>query len=739
MLPGAALPGQGLRWLVAWLSARLAAEAAAFELALIVPIFLGLGVVAYFTAPDEPGLVLPAVATAFLACLAFGLRRRWWLHVVIVCLTAVGAGFCSAKLRTMRVEAPQLSRSMAGAVTGLVLSVEPRLGGSARVVIRPVSVETLAPETMPARIRLTVRKGSEIQAGDSITLKAIMRPPPPPALPGGYDFARDAFFDGIGAVGFAAGKITPAANPVVASWPEAFNIWIDRQRNALTRRIVDTIGGENGAVAASQVTGKRGEIPGDANDALRASGLYHVVSISGLHMALFAGGLFGLIRAILALSRRIVLYRGTKELAAMLSLLPAAAYTLFSGAEVATMRSFLMTAIVLLAVAMGRNAITRRNVALAASFVLLTTPEQLLGPSFQMSFAAVAMLVIAHEQWNRRKRSKPGMAWEKAVGATLTIILAMMLTTTVASLATAPFSAFHFHRLTLQSLASNLVATPIVSFLIMPLAMLALVAEPFGYGAMFWQAMGWAVGLFMQVARSVAAWPGSDLVVPQFSATALGLFTLTLVLLTILRTRLALLALLPLGGGVALAATMPAPAALFGANGYAALVRQGDRLTVLAQRSDAFVVQQWLLALGDRRRPEDPDLTTGRQCDKEGCAAPIEGGGIFMLDKTSNAAEEDCGHVDVLAGPVPIGAHCAATGIVLDRELIRAAGSVALYADPPASGENRPSWRIVTARDPTGSRPWSPVRTKPPPKPLPPAVAPAPDPPVDSAAPDTDN
>lgn len=740
-MPGDTLLGRGLQQLAAWLSGRLAAEAAAFELALVIPIFLGLGVIAYFAAPDEPGLAFPAVLTLLAAGCAYALRQRWWLHVGLVCLTAAGVGFCAAKLRTMSVAAPQLSRSLAGTVTGLVLSVEPRLGGSARIVLRPVSVEKLEPAALPARIRLTVRKGSEIRAGDSISLKAIMRPPPPPALPGGYDFARDAFFDGIGGVGFAAGKIAPAAIPVEASWAEAFNIWIDRQRNDLTKRIVETIGGENGAIAASQVTGKRGQIPGDANDALRASGLYHVVSISGLHMALFAGGLFGLIRAILALSRRVVLYRGTKELAAMLSLLPAAAYTLFSGAEVATVRSFLMTAIVLLAVALGRNAITRRNVALAASFVLLTTPEQLLGPSFQMSFAAVAMLVIAHEQWARRKRATSTMAWERVSGAALALLLAMMLTTTVASLATAPFSAFHFHRLTLQSLASNLVATPIVSFLIMPLAMLGVVAEPFGYGAPFWQAMGWAVGLFMQVARSVATWPGSDLVIPQFSSAALGLFALTLVALTVLRTHLAWFALLPLGGGVALAATAPLPAALFGANGYAALVRDGDGLTVLAQRSDAFVVQQWLLAMGDRRKPDDAELAAGRLCDQEGCAASIEGGGVFMLDKTANAAEEDCGRVSVLAGPVAIGVRCAALGLTLDRELIRAAGSVALYAEPGTGSDSRPGWRMVTARDLQSSRPWAPKWDRPAIKPPPQAAeqAPVAEPAVDNAVPEADN
>jgi len=326
-----------------------------------------------------------------------------------------------------------------------------------------------------------------------------------------------------------------------------------------------------------------------------------------------------------------------------------------------------------------------------------------------MSFAAVATLVTAHDVWNRRRRTQFATMWERAIASGLTLLLAMMLTTLVASLATAPFSAYHFHRLTLQSLVSNLVATPIVSFLMMPLALLAVIAEPFGYGALFWQAMGWSVGLFMQVARHVATWPGSDLVLPQFSSLALCLFSLALVLLTIMRSRLAVFALMPLSFGVAVAAVASTPVAILGANGHAALVRKGDSLTSLAERSDAFAVQQWLLAMGDRRKPDDPGLVEQRQCDKEGCSAPIEGGDVFMLDRTVNAAEEDCGHVSVLAGTFAIGTSCAGEGIVLNRDMIQAAGSMAIYADPPAREGQAARWRVVTARDPGASRPWAPL------------------------------
>lgn len=267
---------------------------------------------------------------------------------------------------------------------------------------------------------------------------------------GGYDISRDAFFDSIGAAGFVAGKLNWSATPVEPSHFEAFVIWSDNQRSALTMRIFDVVPGENGAIAVLQVTGKRAKVPQDANDALPASGLYHVVSILGLNMALFARGLFWLIRALFALSQRIMLYRGAKELASMPSMLPAADYTFFSGAEMATVYSLIMTAIVPIGMAPSRSAITRRNVTLAASSVLLTTPEQLLGPRFEMSFAAAAMLIACAKISSGKRKAKFAKAWERVLISAITIVLDMVLTTLVASLATAPFLALHFHRVTLH-------------------------------------------------------------------------------------------------------------------------------------------------------------------------------------------------------------------------------------------------------------------------------------------------
>jgi competence protein ComEC len=663
------------------------------------------GILVYFAAPEEPGGVGPATMVAVCAVSAWVTSARRSLFVVFLLATCASAGFLAAKLRTLSVQAPQLSRPLIGTVRGVVLSVDLLARGGARFVMRPVTIEGLASPGLPHRIRLTTQNAEGLLAGSAITVKASLRPPSPPAVPGGYDFARDAFFEGVGGVGFTLGRPRAADRSIDLTLWERASVVLDAVRNALTDRITRMIPGENGAVAASQVTGKRGLIPQEANEALRASGLYHVVSISGLHMALFAGGLFWLIRMALAASMRLALTWPLKGAAAVLALIPAAAYTVFSGAEVATVRAFLMTAIVLIAVALERTAITRRNVALAATFVLATTPEALVGPSFQMSFAAVTMLVAWYDRPRRRARRTAAALFERGLSRLAVIALGLLVTTLIASLATAPFSAFHFHRLTLQSLAANLLAAPIISGLIMPLALMALVAEPFGYAAPLWAAMGTTVGWFLDIARLVAGWPGSEIIVPQLPASTLLAFAVALVILAILRTRLALAALLPLAAGFALAAFVERPVALIGAAGHAALIRDRETISIIANKRDGFLVKAWLLAMGDARSPGDASLASRVRCDGEGCSAPLGPGLALFVDRTANAVDEDCGSVAVLVSPLDIPPRCAETGLAVDGQKLAAAGSIALFAEKSKDGGH--TWRMTTARQATFSRPWA--------------------------------
>ena len=301
------------------------------------------------------------------------------------------------KLRTDFVAAPMLQREMTTTVTGWVEAREATTSDGARVYLRVAAMSGLKPEATPIRARFTVRaRAAEIAVGDAISVKARLQPPSGPVQPGAYDFGRVAFYDRIGAIGFAYGGAKPAD-----LGPAPFQIRLMRPladlRETIRRRIVAALPGDNGRIAAALIMGDQGAISEKTQDDMRASGLGHVLSISGLHMALVAGSVFWLVRALLALSMRLALTQPIKKWAAAAALAAAVFYVGLSGGGVATDRSFVMLAIMLIAVMLDRAALTLRNVALAAAIILLAWPESLLSVSFQMSFAATLALVAGYE------------------------------------------------------------------------------------------------------------------------------------------------------------------------------------------------------------------------------------------------------------------------------------------------------------------------------------------------------
>ena len=157
------------------------------------------------------------------------------------------------------------------------------------MVIGVVSADGMPQEKVPRRVRVTTRNTPDVAAGDYVELKARLLPPSRAALPGGYDFARDAFFAGVGAVGSTLGPIQRLPPPGDASWRQRFDAAIDQARNRLALRVNAIIGGDEGAIAAAMVTGKRDFLSNDARDLIREAGIFHIITISGVQMTLVAG------------------------------------------------------------------------------------------------------------------------------------------------------------------------------------------------------------------------------------------------------------------------------------------------------------------------------------------------------------------------------------------------------------------------------------------------------------------
>lgn len=675
-----------------WLCAQAAIEWEYGRVVLWLAPAFALGILLQATASRTPALWAGPLILLLAGVLTWKGRAHLAALVVGSAITAVAAGFSAASLQEDGAAgAPVLRYPFRGTVSGTVESVEPRLRDQ-RVILRVARLGEITARNRPKRVRISVGKSARIEPGDRLRLTATWRPPPGPSAPGGYDAAYAAFMQGIGAFGFAAADIK-VRRPVSMG----LSARIERVRLDLTRRIDSASGGgAAGAISAALVTGIRGAIPTEAEDAMRNAGLTHLLSISGTHLALVAGVLFFAVRALLALFPGLALRRPIKSWAALAALCGTSCYLVLSGAAVATQRSFLMSAIVLVAVVAGRPALTMRNVALAAVVVLALSPATLLGPSLEMSFAAVLAIVAGFEAV-RRPEADPVERRRLALGWFGRFLLAAVATTVLAGLATAPFAAFHFHRVTPYALLGNMLALPLVSFWIMPAGVLGALLVPFGLDGFAWALMGAGVEAMLAVARLVADLPGAERFVPAFGEGALLCLAVALLIGTLSISQLRFVGLPIAALGLWLAGSVERPVVLIDPEGRAAAVRGPDgRLQLLGVSRTALTGRSWLQANGEA--PAEGRAPKPR-CPEEGCFAPLPDGRTAALVEEPAGFAARCRAAALIVTRLRAPEDCRRTAVVIDRSLLEITGALAL--SPRGDG-----FAYVAARPPDRNRLW---------------------------------
>ncbi len=686
-----ALPGK--------LAGDIRAEADAGRLILWLPVLMAAGMLAYFGAEQEPSLVATGTLTLFLATLSFLARRRLVSFALLVALTALATGFAVATFQTARIAHPVILPP-AGAVklTGYVEQVERRATAD-RILLRVITAEGRGLSTKPELVRLSLARGSAPPAGSAVSQLARLLPPLGPAEPGAHDFGRAPWFQGIAAVGYGLGK--PKA--VVIDTPPSLRVRIgallEAVRSGLSARIRASLGGSAGDIAVALVTGDRAHISPAVEESMRLSGLTHVLSISGLHMALVAGTLFALVRGILALSPVLALGYPLKSMAAAVAVAGSAFYLALSGNDVPAQRSFLMAAIVLLGVLVGRPALNLRTVAVAAVLVLVIAPVSVLDPGTQMSFAATLALVAAYERcrplWSLRPPDS--LAWRILFKVAL-FLAGLALTSLVAGLATAPFGALHFQRLAPYGLLANLAAMPAVSLLVMPFGLIGVLLMPFGFDHLAWPVMGAGIDIMVGVSDRVAALPGSAYRTDVVTATSAGAAALALCCLCLLRGWLVAVAVVPATLAVLMAGAPPRPDVLVSQDGRTVAVRDGQgRLSIAGATANKMVASQWLTRDGDMRVSTDLALTSAFICDTLGCVATLPGGGRIALSRRPEGLEADCLEADMVVTAHAAPLKCPAR--VFSPATLARTGPVALFRT--ADG-----WREVPARNPRVQRPW---------------------------------
>ncbi|MDB5407544.1 MAG: ComEC [Rhodospirillales bacterium] len=679
-----------------------------------IPALLGCGIGLYFMLLAEPPWWTAIVAVAVAAVLLVVGRGRDAVLLPAVGILLVALGFAAAQLQTWRVAAPVLATQIGPVfVDGRVVEVDPLPDGK-RVVVAPQRVQHLAAAKLPALLRIKVtRGGDEVLPGDRIAVRAILYPPPEPAMPGAYDFQRRAYFDRIGGVGFAVAPVQrrpPRDGDGPARWQTA----VAALRIAMTERIVAVLPGRTGGVAAAIITGQTHAIPEVDAAAFRDAGLAHILVIAGLHMGLVAGLAFVGLRAFFALIPAIALRYPTKKWAAGLALLVTFAYMLLSGATVSSRRSFVMTGLVMLAVLVDRLQLSARGLAYAATAILLLAPMSLTGPSFQMSFAAVGALIAFYETY----RSRLG-AWRRdagPVGRAALYALGIALTTVICTVATAPYTVFHFNRFAVYSVAANIIAVPITGFWVMPWAMVSCALMPLGLERLGLIPMGWGIDAITAVAHGVTSWPGSVVVLPAMPLAGLLAVTVGGLWLCIWQRRWRLLGVPPIVAGIAAILIVRTPDLVVDGGGKQIAVLAPDGRYLIAGKQAGMTVDTWTrrgaVEIGAAFPKEGATPDGALACDRTSCIYQAHGRSVALL-RAGSVPADACTNDLVVGGPVA--PPCDTPARVIAAAELRRRGTHVVWLD-------RDAITIETVADWRGARPWIPP-------PVAEATAPRPPPP----------
>jgi competence protein ComEC len=666
------------------------------NLVLWLPVALGAGAAGWFVLPGPLAWLTLIQLSAGCGLLLLVLRpgRRWTrVGAIAALLVAVGAGL--AWTRAEMVRAPRLDRTIVARFEGHVIGIEPQPAHErTRLTLRPRAAPGL-----PPRIRVNVAPRDmpdALTAGALVRVRARLLPPAPPAVPGAYDFARAAWFQGLGATGRALG-------PVEVIEAGRGGGRIAAIRRAMSARAQAALPGSAGGIAAALATGDTGGIMPEDVEAMRRSGLAHLLSISGLHVtAVVAAAVLATVR-LLALSPALALRWPLPLIGGAAGAGAAIGYTVLSGGEVPTVRSCIAALLVLAGLALGREAITLRLVATGAFVVLLLWPEAIVSPSFQLSFAAVTTIVALHRL--PIVASLVGPRDENWAAGGARKLGGLLLTGLGIELALAPIALFHFHKAGLYGAVANIVAIPLTTFVVMPAEALAFALDFVGLGRPAWWIAGVGLDLLLWVAHRVAGAPGAVAALPAMPAGAFALMIAGGLWLCLWQGRSALAGLVPFAMGAAWAAATPPPDLVITGDGrHLGLVDRSGRLRLLRDRAGSYVIE----SLGQAAGQEQPFLLTGGEdasCSADLCLARIGKEPPLRLLATRSAYPvpwgdlvEHCRAADVAVSDRRLPAACRPRWLKLDRPALALTGGIAITA---ASG------RVVTVHRPGDRHPWS--------------------------------
>lgn len=691
-------------WTLSSLANRIEAalDTAGFDRAPWLAIGLGAGISGWFVLPNAAAWIGLSGGGVVLALLA----AAWWrgrddrvrLRSAVVSLgLVITLGVAAIWARSAIVGAEPLPYPQIQSLDGRVLEREDQPAQDrVRLTVAYRDADGIARKARvnvpSSQIKIGVAEGARI------ALRAWLMPPAPPVLPGAYDFARTAWFAGLSATGNLVGPLR------VIEPANSGGVLAEAQRT-LARHVRKQLGGSEGSIAAAFASGDRGGIADSDEQAMRDSGLTHLLSISGLHVSAVIAGAYFLVMRLFALWPWFALRVRLPLLAAACGAAVGVGYTLLTGGEVPTVRSCIGALLVLGALALGREALSMRMVAAAATIVMLAWPEAVANPGFQMSFAAVLAIVALHGAAPVRAVLAPREeGWAGWAGRRL---LMLLVTGIVIELALMPIVLFHFHRAGFYGALANVVAIPLVTFVTMPLIALALVLDLIGIGAPLWWLAGQSLSLLLEVAHFTAGQPGSVKLLPQISRLAFALFVLGGLWLALWQgARLRGWGLAPIAVAGGLIAATPTPDLLVSGDGrHVGIAGEGDRLLVLRDSRSDFARDNLLELAGMAGEPVPLARWGEAQCSRDFCVLTLirdERPWHILMTRSRSRIEQRaltaaCERSDIVIADRWLPRSCAPRWLKADRGTLQETGGLAVFLERQ---------RVDTVSDSQGGHPW---------------------------------
>lgn len=669
------------------------------------PIFLAIGISIYFGLPFEPPIsIVISIWLLTGSILIQSLKNRTLTKLILPFFIIVsGTTICQIKVQFLHT--PIIDRDIPYILLyGDIASIE-KLGKEqgSRITLKNLQLENIKQENTPRKIRLKLRHDEDIQTGQRIKALASLSAPSDPLIPNGFDFRRHLYLKGYGSVGFIYKK-----PEIIKNAPEHF-LKIQPLRDHIAKIILNTLPAEQSSIALALITGQKNAIREEDRQAIRDAGLAHMLAISGLHIGLVASTVFFCVRIILAAIEPIALRLPIKKIAAVMAFAGAVFYMLLAGTTIPTQRAVIMISIVFLAIILDRSPISMRVLTFSALIILITTPESLISASFQMSFSAVLSLVFFYEKtkniWSYLYNSRDGILYKLSL-----YFLSVLITTLIASIATAPFSLYHFGQVSFLGSAANLIAVPLLAFIIMPFALLSLIFMPIGLEYYPLSVMGQGISHILEIAHWFSSLPHAIIRTPQWSF--IGFITLITAAVTLVTAKNRFKPIVFILSFITLQRILIShqPDILIHADHKLMLFRTAqNRAYVNDKRNSRFVREEWAKNLGmlDNSisslsyKGDNANNTDHQFCQEEGCRFIIKEQKISFV-RHPYILDEECQWADILISKSPIRIKCKSP-IIIDKFDSWEWGSHAIFI------QNGTTY-IKTVRHKNLNRPWSVVR-----------------------------